>query len=61
MNDSERDAYVHAALALHGYPADAERAARIAAQFALIARNAAPCLAVPLVPSDEPAAILRLA
>lgn len=55
MNTADHAAYVRAALGLQGYSQNAEFAARITAQFALIARNAGPCLAMPLAASDEPA------
>jgi len=59
MNDADRAAYVRAALAVHGFPVDAAFVAAIDAQFALIARNAAPCLAVPVAVEDEPAPAFR--
>ncbi|MDN3566871.1 DUF4089 domain-containing protein [Paeniroseomonas aquatica] len=52
-------AHVAAAAPLVGLTLDAARQARVAAAFALVAQIAAPALAVPLAPADEPAPVFR--
>jgi hypothetical protein len=62
MLDAERfdpAAHVAAAAPLVGLRLDAERQARVAAALALVARIAAPALAVPVTESDEPAPVYR--
>jgi Protein of unknown function (DUF4089) len=62
MLDAERfdpAAHVAAAAPLVGLRLDAERQARAAAALALVARIAAPALAVPVTESDEPAPVYR--
>lgn len=50
-------AHVAAAAPLVGLTLDANRQARVAEAFALVARIAAPALAVPLEPAMEPAPV----
>jgi hypothetical protein len=52
-------AHVAAAAPLVGLTLDADRQARVAAAFALVAQVAAPALAVPLEPANEPAPVFR--
>jgi hypothetical protein len=52
-------AHVAAAAPAVGLALDAARKARVAAAFALIARVAAPALAVPLTEAEEPAPVYR--
>jgi hypothetical protein len=52
-------AYVAAAAPLVGLALDADRQARVAAALALVVRVAAPALAIPVTPADEPAPVFR--
>ncbi|MDR5781472.1 DUF4089 domain-containing protein [Caballeronia sp. LZ065] len=53
------DAYADAALALYFPALSGEAALRVKAQFMRIAQLAAPVLAYPLNPGDEPAPVYR--
>lgn len=62
MLDPERfdpAAHVASAAPMVGLSLDAARQARVAAALALVIRTAAPALAVPLEPEDEPAPVYR--
>ncbi|MBL6458600.1 DUF4089 domain-containing protein [Belnapia sp. T6] len=62
MLDPERfdpAAHVAATAPALGLRLDAARQARVAAAFALVAKIAAPALAVPLTEADEPAPVFR--
>ena len=62
MLDPERfdpAAHVAAAAPLVGLRLDAARQAQVAAALAMVVRTAAPALAIPLDPADEPAPVFR--
>ncbi len=59
MTDQERDTYVRATLALHGYPADEAFVAPILVQFAAISRIAATFVDADLPLETELAPVFR--
>ena len=59
MNDEQRNIYVRAALALHGYQLSEAHVDEIARQFARIAAVAEPMLDAELPVDSEPAPIFR--
>jgi hypothetical protein len=58
--DFDPVAYVAAAAPAVGLRLDAAQQERVAAALALVIRTAAPALAVPLAPEDEPAPVYCL-
>ncbi|MDO6387436.1 MULTISPECIES: AtzG-like protein [Uliginosibacterium] len=59
MKENPWLAYVEQVAVLQGYALDAPQLARVAEQMALVARVAAPLLALPLAAAVEPAPIFR--